>query len=82
MIGNVWEWTTSTYLARHAVVSPRCGPTAAERGTDQTTRKALKGGSPLCAPEYYCLRYRPAARSPQPLDTSATHIGVRCVVSL
>jgi formylglycine-generating enzyme len=27
MIGNVWEWTTTTYLARHAVVAPCCGPT-------------------------------------------------------
>ncbi|HEX6760863.1 MAG TPA: formylglycine-generating enzyme family protein [Propionibacteriaceae bacterium] len=78
MIGNVWEWTTTTYQARHNVTSPCCGPTAAP---DQTTRKALKGGSHLCAPEY-CLRYRPAARSPQSLDTSTTHIGFRCVLSL
>ncbi|HJY44687.1 MAG TPA: formylglycine-generating enzyme family protein [Propionibacteriaceae bacterium] len=81
MIGNVWEWTTTTYLARHAVVSPCCASSAAEATADQTTRKALKGGSHLCAPEY-CLRYRPAARSPQSLDTSTTHIGFRCVVSL
>ena len=78
MIGNVWEWTTTTYQARHNVTSPCCGPTAAP---DQTTRKSLKGGSHLCAPEY-CLRYRPAARSPQSLDTSTTHIGFRCVASL
>jgi formylglycine-generating enzyme len=83
MIGNVWEWTTTTYEARHTVTSPCCGPTAAspQHVADQTTRKALKGGSHLCAPEY-CLRYRPAARSPQSLDTSTTHIGFRCVVSL
>lgn len=81
MIGNVWEWTTTTYLARHAAVSPCCGPSAAKPTPDPTTRKALKGGSHLCAPEY-CLRYRPAARSPQSLDTSTTHIGFRCVVSL
>jgi formylglycine-generating enzyme len=80
MIGNVWEWTTTTYQARHAVASPCCGP-GADQTPDQTTRKALKGGSHICAPEY-CLRYRPAARSPQSLDTSTTHIGFRCVVSL
>ena len=39
-------------------------------------RRALKGGSHLCAPEY-CLRYRPAARSPQADDTATTHIGFR-----
>jgi sulfatase modifying factor 1 len=83
MIGNVWEWTTTTYLARHAVASPCCGPSplARQPADDETTRKALKGGSHLCAPEY-CLRYRPAARSPQSLDTATTHIGFRCVVRL
>lgn len=44
-------------------------------------RRALKGGSHLCAPEY-CLRYRPAARSPQADDTATTHIGFRCARSL
>ena len=83
MIGNVWEWTTTTYQARHVVMSPCCVPsrTVARPVEDQTARKALKGGSHLCAPEY-CLRYRPAARSPQSLDTSTTHIGFRCVTSL
>ena len=83
MIGNVWEWTTTTYHARHVAPSPCCGPAApASQSTDDpTARKALKGGSHLCAPEY-CLRYRPAARSPQSLDTATTHIGFRCAVSI
>jgi formylglycine-generating enzyme len=82
MIGNVWEWTTTTYQARHDVTSPCCGPShVIAEPPGQPVRKALKGGSHLCAPEY-CLRYRPAARSPQSLDTSTTHIGFRCVVSL
>ncbi len=42
-------------------------------------RKVLKGGSYLCAPNY-CLRYRPAARIPQMIDTATSHIGFRCVV--
>ena len=45
----------------------------------RTGRKVLKGGSHLCAPNY-CQRYRPAARYPQPVDSSTTHIGFRCVV--
>jgi formylglycine-generating enzyme len=83
MIGNVWEWTTTEYQARHVMAAPCCGPSdvPAQPVTDQASRKALKGGSHLCAPEY-CLRYRPAARSPQSVDTSTTHIGFRCVVSL
>ncbi|WP_184019764.1 formylglycine-generating enzyme family protein [Sphingobium boeckii] len=42
-------------------------------------RKVLKGGSHLCAPNY-CQRYRPAARHPQAIDTSTSHIGFRCVI--
>ena len=41
-------------------------------------RKVLKGGSHLCAPNY-CRRYRPAARHAQPVDTSTSHVGFRCV---
>jgi formylglycine-generating enzyme required for sulfatase activity len=41
-------------------------------------RKVVKGGSFLCAPNY-CRRYRPAARMAQPIDTSACHVGFRCV---
>ncbi len=61
-----------------------CGPDpSAERATasaepgSRIPRRVLKGGSHLCAPEY-CLRFRPAARSPQAEDTSTTHIGFRC----
>src|SRR6266702_3589484 len=41
-------------------------------------RKVLKGGSHLCAPNY-CRRYRPAARHAEPIDTSASHVGFRCI---
>jgi formylglycine-generating enzyme required for sulfatase activity len=39
----------------------------------------MKGGSHLCAPNY-CRRYRPSARMAQPVDTSTSHLGFRCVV--
>ena len=41
-------------------------------------RKVIKGGSFLCA-DSYCMRYRPAARRPQMIDTGMSHIGFRCV---
>ncbi len=41
-------------------------------------RKVIKGGSFLCA-DSYCMRYRPAARRPQMVDTGMSHIGFRCV---
>jgi sulfatase modifying factor 1 len=39
----------------------------------------VKGGSHLRAPNY-CLRYRPAARQAEAIDTSTGHIGFRCIV--
>ena len=56
-----------------------CCPPPAD--PDPSVIQSLKGGSHLCAPEY-CLRYRPAARSPQSQDSSTTHIGFRCVADL
>ncbi|HPU40745.1 MAG TPA: SUMF1/EgtB/PvdO family nonheme iron enzyme, partial [Microthrixaceae bacterium] len=40
-------------------------------------RKVIKGGSHLCAPSY-CHRFRPAARQPEAVDTSTSHLGFRC----
>jgi formylglycine-generating enzyme required for sulfatase activity len=42
-------------------------------------RRIIKGGSHLCAPNY-CLRYRPAARQGEAIDTSTSHIGFRCII--
>lgn len=44
-------------------------------------RKVIKGGSFLCA-ENYCMRYRPAARFPEAVDSATSHLGFRCVVNL
>ncbi len=85
MAGNVWEWTTDWFAAdRAAVTSPCCAGDARERSYDpcqpeiRIPRRVLKGGSFLCSPSY-CLRFRPAARSPQAIDTGMSHLGFRCV---
>ena len=75
MAGNVWEWTTRL-LRVGETRSPCCAPQIAVR---RIPRRVIKGGSHLCAPNY-CLRYRPAARQSETVDTSTSHIGFRCVV--
>jgi formylglycine-generating enzyme len=75
--GNVWEWTVEAWSASHEPpTAPCCAPVSPVAG--EGPRRVLKGGSHLCSPEY-CLRYRPAARSPESEDSSTTHIGFRCI---
>ncbi|GAB4066816.1 formylglycine-generating enzyme family protein [Ancylobacter sonchi] len=91
MIGNVWEWTADFWTTRHPEEAakaccipqnPRGGPEEASYDPGQPTiripRRVVKGGSHLCAPSY-CRRYRPAARHAEPVDSSMSHIGFRCV---
>lgn len=89
MIGNTWEWTRDWWQEKRrapssccAVNNPRGGRLKDSFDPDSNTvaigRKVLKGGSHLCAANY-CQRYRPAARHPEMIDTSTSHIGFRCV---
>ncbi len=78
MVGNVWEWTSDSYSlpSVSAPASPCCVPAPNEH--DSLPTRVIKGGSHLCTLQY-CFRYRPAARQPQTIDTSTSHIGFRCV---
>lgn len=90
MIGNVWEWTSDWFQNAHSSDQKACCIPRNPRGGEESSsldpcmpeigigRRVLKGGSHLCAPNY-CQRYRPAARYAQPIDTSTSHVGFRCV---
>jgi sulfatase modifying factor 1 len=92
MAGNVWEWTTDFFTPKHSdeadhpccaprnprVMSPDASYQIGAPG-EHIPRRVTKGGSHLCAPNY-CLRYRPAARQGEAVDTTTSHIGFRCIV--
>ena len=64
--------------ATRAAARPRRASTRPSRSS-RSRAGSSRAARFLCA-DSYCLRYRPAARRPQMVDTGMSHVGFRCVV--
>ncbi|MGH1478657.1 MAG: formylglycine-generating enzyme family protein [Geminicoccales bacterium] len=77
MAGNVWEWTADRFRVRSLKTSAKKrNAEAREHG-----ERIVKGGSFLCHASY-CWRYRIAARSGRPPDSSSSNSGFRLVYAV
>ncbi len=68
MAGNVWEWTSSSYLPY---------PAAEHETREPAPERVQRGGSFLCSPDN-CQGFRVSARSHSTPDTALMHVGFRC----
>jgi len=74
MAGNTWEWCNDWFSARTYDSTNGINPIGPKSGK----KRVIRGGSFLCH-NSYCNRYRVAARSSAPPDSSASNVGFRTI---
>ena len=77
MAGNVWEWCEDSFRVR----SMRRDLRQRDSSAREHGLKVMKGGSYLCHASY-CHRYRIAARTGSPPDSTTGHVGFRVVFDM